>query len=205
MKANKELMKMFKGMEFDDYMVEQLLLKKDQVHVSLKRMCRPPHSKEGNQYDSKTKYGLLYTTFNGFKNSCDLPNYDVRQIFVDMYINDKKFKKLFKIWKKGGYPREWKPSFYVVDKKLPNPIQSDNIVLDLYENTIKMAHSNRGINVTYLRDGFRPAKIYDSIREASRDLGVSETTVREHLKRTTGSFSNFMITTDKHRRILNGK
>lgn len=205
MKANKALIKMFKEMEFDDYVVEQLLSNKDKVYVTLKRMCKPPHSKgKRSHYDTKTKYGLLYTTFNGIKKSCNLPNYNVRQIFVDMFINDKRFKELFKEWKKGGFPREWKPSFHIIDKDLGNPITKDNIKLDLYENTIKMAHANRGTAVTYLRDGFRVTKIYDSIREAARELEISESTVRGQLGRNEGAFSNFRVTTDKHRRILDG-
>ena len=175
---------MFKEFDLPDYAIEQFLSDPKRFKNYIMRGTKSPHNeKKRNPHDPKNKYGLLYTTFNNFKNRMAKVDYSVRQDFIGWYIDDPEYKLLFKEWKRSGWAREWKPSFYIKDKDKKNPITKNNIKFGLYEDIIKLSHAGRGKGVIYLKDGVNETKRYDSIRQASDDLGVAITTIRSHMKK----------------------
>ena len=105
-------------MNLPDYAIDQLLSDPIKLKLNHAMDTKPPHNeKKRNPIDPKNKYGLLYTTFNNFKNRLGKLDYNVRQDFIGWYIDDPEYKLLFKEWKRSGFAREYKPSFHIIDKK----------------------------------------------------------------------------------------
>ena len=199
MKPRKALDQMFKDMYFPEYMVEQLLSDPAKVKTLLSKMCKPPHKKSGDSpYDTKTKYGLLYVTFNNIVRKLKLSNYDVRQDFIAWYIKDKEFKKLYKEYRASAFDIKMKPSFIVVDTTFRNPIFIKNLRLATHDEAVNIANVNRSRPVSEYHDEIL-FKIYPSVRKASIDANISPAMIRQHLKKERGLFRE---TTDKDRKIM---
>ena len=199
MNTKKDLTQMFDDMHFPEYMIDQLLSDPAKVKTLLLRMCKPPHKKEGDSpYDTKTKYGLLYTTFNTLKKKLGLKNYDVRQDFIAWYIKDKKFKKMFKDYRASAFDIKMKPSFIVIDTTFRNPIFIKNLRLATHDEAVNIANVNRSRPVSEYHDEVL-FKIHPSVRKASIDANISPAMIRQHLKKERGKFRE---TTDKDRKIM---
>ena len=199
MNTKKDLMKMFDDMHFPEYMIDQLLSDPAKVKTLLSKMCKPPHKKTGDSpYDTKTKYGLLYTTFNTLKKKLGLKNYDVRQDFIAWHIKDKEFKRLFKEYRASAFDIKFKPSIIVIDTTLDNPIVQNNMRLASYKEASKHSHAHRSRPVSEYHDEYL-FKIHPSVRKASIDANISPAMIRQHLKKERGKFRE---TTDKDRKIM---
>lgn len=199
MKPRKALDQMFKDMYFPEYMIDQLLSDPAKVKTLLSKMCKPPHKKKGdNPYDTKTKYGLLYVTFNNLVKKLRLTNYDVRQDFIGYYIKDKKFKRMFKEYRASAFDIRYKPSFIVVDSTFRKPIFIKNLRLVTHDEAVNSSNIHRSRPVSEYHDEVL-FKIYPSIRKASIDTNTSTNYIRQHMKKERGLFRE---TTDKDRKIM---
>ena len=136
---------MFEVFDLPEYVIEQMVSDPQSIKNQIMRWSKPIHNeKKRNPLDPRNKYGLLYTTFNNFKNRLGKINYSVRQDFIGWYIDDPEYTLLFKEWKRSGFAREYKPSFHIIDKTKAEPIAPKNIKMGLYEDIIKLAHAGRG-------------------------------------------------------------
>lgn len=202
MNERKQLNEALLEMTLPDYVVTQLLEDIPKLKTRLLQMVKSPNKKGSKSpYDTKTKYGLLYTTFNTMKKKHGIPNYDKRQDFIAHYLDDPEFKHFFKEYKRGGFIREWKPSFVILNSHMENPIVPMNIKIMLYPDALKYAHKKHSTPVTELKYG-RPYKIYDSITECHRSTGVAIKTIKTHMSRNWSD--TFKETTEKHRDYLAG-
>lgn len=188
MKATKPLLSAINKIDFPEYIIEQLSDNPDLILTGLKRICKPPHIKKGyNPKDTKTKYGLLYVSYNNAKKKHNVPNYDGRYKFIDMYLSDKNFGKLFKQYKKSNFDRNKKPSLNIIDKHAENPLVASNLEFITYDKLMKKSSLTNAIKVTEFRNN-KPYKLYNSIGEAHRESKNSTTTIRYHLGKEKGTF-----------------
>lgn len=188
MTPTKKLLTAFSEINFPAYVIEQLSDNPHLMSTGLKRMCKPPHIKEGmNPKDTKTKYGLLYTSFNNVKTKLGLNNYDDRYEFIDRWMSDKKFVKLFKAYKKSGFNRTLRPSLIIVNTVAEFPFMEGNVEWITYDENVRSHNMVNAKQVTEMRGG-KPRKVYESIRKAANETSVHINSVRYHLKQKAGAY-----------------
>lgn len=115
-----------------------------------------------SQFDSKNVRGILDRTYAYHKRVQPNIQY-TRQQFVDHYIKDPLFIKLFNEYAESNYDKQLMPSF----KKAP---KLEDVELMTYGDL--MMSRNTSTPVVFVQIGF-PSEKYESINKASKATGFS--------------------------------
>lgn len=103
------------------------------------------------------------------------PDYTAKDL-QDLYLNDKRFKRLFSEWVKSGYKKEKKPSIDRINCKKPYMLGNINI-LTWEENRYKQRMETKVFRKTKIaacdKDG-NIVDVYDSVSDAVVKTGLSQ-------------------------------
>lgn len=122
----------------------------------------------------KTPRGVLTNIYNHMKNR----HITIMSLsgFQEVYLNDKKFLRLFSEWKKSGYNKQLKPSVDRIDSR--GVYSFDNISMMTWaENRFKQSATDgkRGRKPAVLQYlGDKLIKRFPSQRHVVKELGISQ-------------------------------
>ena len=109
--------------------------------------------------------------------------------FKNKYLNDGKYLKLYNQWVASGYSKDLKPSFDRIDNK--KDYSFDNLQIITWEENNDKGRKECSKKVKqYNLDG-NYIKTYNSIIEASKELGIYKSNISKVCKRkmkTTGGY-----------------
>lgn len=92
-----------------------------------------------------------------------------------LFLDDKKFKRIFSEWEKSGYQKQFKPSVDRIDYR--KPYTFDNIqMLNWAENRYKQRMEMKRVKArkVYQILGEKTVRIFNSQREAVLKTGISQ-------------------------------
>jgi len=131
--------------------------------------------KNGNQaLTNKEQKGLLTRTYSYFKLKGGKLEYSKYE-FIQHFLSDATFTKLFKKYKKSGFKKDLMPSL-IRHKKLKK------VEVTTFKERLEKTKRNRATEVIWY-DRIDNIKLYASITDAVKDRGVSRVNVTKALKR----------------------
>ncbi len=142
----------------------------------------------------KTPKGVLTNMYSKMK-SRNFVEFTLRE-FHSMFLNDKKFIRIFREWEKSNYNKQFKPSIDRIDNK-KSYLMSNIQMMTWAENRYKQSKfdGKRGRKpAVYQMLGDKVIKRFYSQRHVVSELGISQGCLSMVLngKRTTVSGYNFI-------------
>lgn len=140
------------------------------------------------QYDTKTKYGMLYVDYNNKKKQLGLPDYSGRDKFIKKMMKNQILDDMFYLYERDGFKLYEKPVLRLKDTE--KGLVAKNIECVLRHSLANGNSAKRVTKVNVVND--EVVKIYPSIKACISDADFrSAYAIRKSLNTDGGEFRYF--------------